>query len=153
MPDNDEAISMKNTDYHCSFVAKANTAQALKAISHVSEWWAKRFEGSARRLGDVFTVRFGDTFVTFRVSELVAYKKVVWLVSDCQLPWLENKTEWNGTTCVWELSTQGEITQVKFTHVGLVPGIECYEVCRKGWNEYVAGSLYNLITAGKGQPN
>ncbi len=44
-------------------------------------------------------------------------------------------------------------TAVKFTHEGLVPQYECYDVCRKAWTHYVQDSLRSLIAAGKGQPN
>ncbi len=39
------------------------------------------------------------------------------------------------------------------THVGLVPAYECYGVCSDAWGTYINGSLRNLITKGKGQPN
>ena len=40
-----------------------------------------------------------------------------------------------------------------FTHIGLVPQAECYQNCVKGWDRYFNGSLLNLLTTGKGQPN
>ena len=43
-------------------------------------------------------------------------------------------------------------TQISFTHVGLVPEVECYDMCVKGWDQYVKGSLFKLITEGTGQP-
>lgn len=44
-------------------------------------------------------------------------------------------------------------TEVRFTHEGLVPEVECYDVCWVAWGGYVTGSLHDLITTGKGQPN
>jgi len=35
----------------------------------------------------------GEGFVTFKVIEIVADKKLVWHVSDCNLPWLIDKKE------------------------------------------------------------
>ena len=43
-------------------------------------------------------------------------------------------------------------TQVLFTHVGLVPQVECYDGCTKGWDQYIKGSLFKLLTKGKGEP-
>lgn len=43
--------------------------------------------------------------------------------------------------------------QVRFTHAGLVPAYECYDVCSNAWGEYITGSLRKLITTGKGEPN
>jgi hypothetical protein len=47
---------------------------------------------------------------------------------------------------------QKNATEVSFTHVGLVPEIECYNDCRKGWDFYIKESLRKLITEGKGVP-
>ena len=53
---------------------------------------------------------------------------------------------------IFEISINDNKTQISFTHIGLVPEIECYDMCVKGWNQYVKGSLLNLITDGEGQP-
>jgi hypothetical protein len=118
----------------------------------VQHWWAKNFEGSAARAGDIFTVRFGSTFVTFLVAEMVPGRKVVWQVTDCFLHWPQDKTEWRHTKCVWELELSEGVVQINFTHVGLAPEVECYENCRKGWDQHIKGSLLSLLVNGKGMP-
>lgn len=40
-----------------------------------------------------------------------------------------------------------------FTHQGLVPAYECYEICFDAWTKYITKSLRNLIVSGKEQPN
>ncbi|MGI8951554.1 MAG: hypothetical protein ACR2FN_08215 [Chitinophagaceae bacterium] len=40
-----------------------------------------------------------------------------------------------------------------FTHAGLTPQYECYDICRDSWSNYIQNSLRSLITTGKGQPN
>jgi len=42
--------------------------------------------------------------------------------------------------------------KVTMTHVGLVPGAECYTDCEMGWNEHFAGSLVNYLTHHAGMP-
>jgi hypothetical protein len=42
---------------------------------------------------------------------------------------------------------------VRFTHRGLVPAFECFELCSDGWSFYIKDSLRKLITTGKGEPN
>ena len=141
-------------DYHSQLRANTTAKQAFENISHVSAWWAKNFEGSARKLNDVFTVRFGETFVTFRITEMVADKWIVWQVEDCHLPWLNDKKEWNNTKVIWEItSSKTHSTQVDMTHVGLVPGIECYDRCEEGWDRHIKESLFKLLTEDKGQPS
>jgi hypothetical protein len=53
---------------------------------------------------------------------------------------------------VFEIARIGDRTEVHFTHLGLVPDYECYNVCKDGWDTYI-NSLRDLITTGKGQPN
>jgi len=76
----------------------------------------------------------------------------VWHVVDCNLHWIKNKKEWKDTETRSEISTKGKSTQIRFTHIGIVPGIGCYKDCSKGWDHYVKESLLKLITEGKGLP-
>ena len=43
-----------------------------------------------------------------------------------------NKKEWNNTEVVFEISSESNKTKIHFTHIGLVPGVECYAACEKG---------------------
>ena len=144
---------MKKQDFNCSITAEVTAEEAVEAISRVSEWWAADFEGSSQKLGDIFTVRFGETFVTFRITEFIPGTKVVWSVEDCYLHWLKDKTEWTDTNVIFELSTENGSTTINFTHQGLIPAVECYSDCVKGWTEYIPGSLLKLLTVGEGQPS
>ena len=84
--------------------------------------------------------------------ESVPDKKVIWLVTDCYLGWIKDKHEWTNTKMSFEISTNGNATQLNFTHIGLVPEVECYNDCVKGWDQYIKGSLLKFITEGSGQP-
>jgi len=143
---------MKNKNYHKTIKVNASAEETMERISKVNLWWAKKVKGKAKKLNDEFTVDFGETFVDFQVSELVPNKKVVWKVMDCNLHWINNKKEWNGTEVVFEISEKKSSTQMDFTHVGLVPGVECYKDCEVGWNEHVGDSLLKFINDGKGMP-
>jgi hypothetical protein len=143
---------MKQQDYHCSITANVTAKEAFESISHVSAWWAKHFEGSAQQLDDVFTVRFGETYVTFKIVKWVPNKTIVWEVTDCYLHWLKDKTEWKGTKTAWDIAEMNHTTQINFTHQGLVPQVECYGNCVKGWDQYIKGSLLTLLTQKEGIP-
>jgi hypothetical protein len=144
---------MDQQNYQGSIAADFTPGEAFEGISRVNEWWAKNIEGSAEKFNDVFTVRFSNgTFVTFKVTESAPNEKIAWLVTDCYLPWLKDKTEWNGTTVMFEISPSGDETQVIMTHIGLVPEIECYAGCEAGWNKYFKGSLLQLLTQNVGAP-
>ena len=144
---------MKTEDFNCRITANVRAEQAMQAISHVQLWWAKDFAGSAEKAGDVFKVKFGETFVDFKITEFVRDARIVWTVTDCYLPWQNDKTEWTGTNVIFEIATNGGESTINFTHQGLVPEVECYEMCIKGWTGYVTGSLLNLLTTGVGQPS
>lgn len=139
-------------DYHSAITATVTDEEAFESINQVWKWWTTKFEGSSQKLNDVFTVRFGETFVTFKVVESVLPKKIRWLVTDCYLHWLKDKKEWKGTQLKWEILSKGDATKIDFTHVGLVPEIECYNDCKKGWDFYSKESLKNLLMEGKGMP-
>lgn len=143
---------MEQKNYHNSIVAAVTPAAAFAGIADVGGWWAKSFKGRATTPGDKFTVQFGDTRVDFEITDVIPEKKAVWTVTDCYLPWLNNKTEWTGTNVAWDISSNADATQIDMTHVGLFPGVECYEACEKGWNGHITGSLQNLLTTGIGQP-
>jgi len=143
---------MKNQDYTASITVNATAQEAFNAINNVPGWWTKDIEGSTGKLNDVFTVRFGDVFITSKVIELIPGKKIVWHVLDCNKPWLKNTKEWNDTKMSWEISEKDNITQIRFTHVGLVPEVECYGACSNAWGQYINGSLSKLLTERKEMP-
>lgn len=144
---------MKQPDYSSMIVANITAEEAFDRISRVSEWWTKNVTGASAENVDRFTVRFGETFVDFQVAEIIPHEKIVWQVLDCNLHWIQDKTEWKDTKIVWELSHENGTTTVTMTHLGLAPGIECYESCRTGWNFYVTESLQRLLVENKGMPD
>ncbi|HTP12914.1 MAG TPA: SRPBCC domain-containing protein [Bacteroidota bacterium] len=144
---------MSSNDYHATISAKTSARDAMSKIGRVSEWWAKDFQGRSRKEGDNFTVRFGQTFVDFRIDHIVPDKKAVWEVVDCNLDWIKDKKEWKGTRIVWEIASKDGVVEVGMTHVGLVPGAECYNDCRVGWDGYIQKSLFKFMTEGEGLPD
>jgi Activator of Hsp90 ATPase homolog 1-like protein len=144
---------MTKQNYHTSITADIPAGEAFAKISCVSDWWTKGLTGHTRKLGDTFSVRFGDTFVDFEIQEVVPDEKIVWRVVDSNLHWLTDKKEWNGTRIEWEVSSRNKRTKVNMIHVGLVPGIQCYDTCKEGWNFYIGKSLFKLLTENKGLPD
>jgi hypothetical protein len=144
---------MTPQNYHIAISAETTIEKAVAAISNVPGWWAEDTQGNSQNLHDLFTVRFGETFVDFEITEVIPGEKIVWHVTDCNLHWLQDKKEWKGHTIIWEISATGTSVKIDFTQVGLAPGIECYTDCEKGWNFYVGESLKQLITTGKGKPD
>ena len=144
---------MKTQDYTVSITVPAGAEAAYHAINNIKAWWCTHFEGQSEKLNDVFTVDFGETYITIQLVELVPFTKIGWQVIDCHKHWLKNKKEWKDTTMQWEISAENNTTTITFTHLGLVPGIECYKGCEVAWNEYITESLYQLLTDGTGKPS
>ena len=144
---------MKQQDYHNSITVPLSANSAFENIINVAGWWTASFKGSAQKVNDTFSVNFGKTYVNFKVIETVPGKKAVWLVTDCYLDWINNKTEWKNTKIVWEMSSKVNETKIDMTHLGLLPEVECYNDCNKGWNFYIEKSLFKLLTENKGLPD
>jgi hypothetical protein len=143
---------MKNSDYNCHIVVGVTSREAFEGIACVSGWWGTNFTGNSKKMNDVFTQRWGETFGSFKIIELVPDKKIVWQTIDCFLDLLKDKKEWKNTTIVWEISTVNNATQISMTHIGLVPEKECYSDCEKGWNFFIKESLFKFLTEHKGLP-
>jgi hypothetical protein len=145
---------MRVQDFTTTFTVDQTPEQAFAAINNVRGWWSGGIEGSTDKLGGEFTYRYQDVhYSKQKITELVAGKKVVWLVLDSYLNFTKDKTEWNGTEITFEVSKKGKKTEVRFTHLGLVPEFECFDACSNAWGSYTNGSLRSLITTGKGEPN
>jgi hypothetical protein len=144
---------MKKQGYQISITVDATSLEAFQCINRVSKWWTENMEGSSHKLNDEFTVRFGDIhYSKQKLVEVVPNKKVVWLVTDSKLNFTKDKQEWTNTKISFEISEKGNKTQIDFTHIGLVPEIECYDACSNAWSEYIYQSLLSLINTGKGHP-
>jgi hypothetical protein len=146
--------TMNDQNFTTAFTVDQTPEEAFAAINNVRGWWSGEIEGRTDNLDDEFTYRYKDVHLSKqKITEFIPGKKVVWLVLDGYLNFVEDKNEWKGTKITFEIAEKGGRTEVRFTHVGLVPDYECYGACSNAWGSYINGSLRSLITTGKGQPN
>jgi hypothetical protein len=144
---------MNNKNFVITVDVDQSPKEVFNAVCSVSKWWTENIQGKSRSLNDEFSVRFEDIhYSKQKLVELIPDKKVVWLITDSHLSFLEDKEEWTNTRIVFDISTHGDKTRLKFTHEGLVPEIDCYKDCSNAWGYYISGSLAKLIATGKGQP-
>jgi hypothetical protein len=145
-------MSAKN--FTTSITVPQSPEQVFAAINNVRGWWSGEIDGPTDQLGGVFNYRYKDIHrSTQKVTELVPGKKVVWHIVEARLEFVKDKEEWNGTDVVFEITKRGDQTELRFTHVGLVPAFQCYGDCEGAWSFYINESLRSLITTGKGVPN
>jgi len=147
-------IQGADSNFTARFTVPQSPEAVFAAITSPRRWWSAAIEGDADRLGAEWSYRYQDVHrATFRTTELLPGKKVVWHVVDNTFNFVKDSKEWTGNDLVFEIDRVGDQTEVRFTQVGLVPSYECYEVCSSAWGSYVTGSLRDLITTGQGQPN
>jgi hypothetical protein len=145
---------MTTSDFTTTISVDEPPKEAFNAINNVRGWWSEEIEGSTDKLNDEFKYHYEDVHrCHIKLIEVIPDKKVVWLVMDNYFKFTKDKSEWKGTKISFEISETDNKTQIRFTHLGLVPEYECYTICRDAWTNYVHNSLHSLITTGKGQPN
>lgn len=145
--------SGKGGDYTVHITVEATPRQVFQAVNNVRGWWSENIDGKTDELGAEFRFHHKDLhYSTQRITELVPDRRVSWHVTDSKLNFVKDKQEWNGTDIVFDISRSGEKTELRFTHVGLVPKIECYGDCSGAWRYYIEESLPRLIATGKGKP-
>jgi hypothetical protein len=144
---------MENKDFTTTILVDQTPGEAFAAITNVEGWWTENIKGNSQKLDDEFEVQFGDVhYSKQKLVDVVPGEKVVWLVTDSKLAFVKDQTEWTGTKISFDITKQGNQTQVRFTQHGLVPAFECYGDCSNAWTDYIQNSLRDLITTGKGKP-
>ena len=142
------------SDFTTTLLVDQTPKEVFNAINNVRGWWSEEVEGSTSKINDVFNYHFEDLHhCKIKLIEVVPDKKVVWQVIENYFKFTKDKTEWTGTKVIFEISTKDGKTKLRFTHEGLVPEYECYEICQDAWTTYIQKSLRGLIATGKGQPN
>lgn len=133
-------------DYSTTRTLHRTPEEVYAAVVDVRSWWTGDIDGPTDVVGEEFTYTHEDKHrSTHRVTELDPARRVVWLTTEAHLPFASDPTEWNGTTVVFDISEVDDGTQLRFTHVGLVPAFECFTDCSSAWSYFINGSLRQRI--------
>jgi len=140
------------TSFTTTFFVNQTAEDVFDAISNVRDWWQGEIKGNSKKLNDEFEYHMLDIhFSKQKVVEIIPNEKVVWLVTDSNLSSFNDKKEWDGTKIIFDITEINGKTQLRFTHMGLIPKFECYGDCSGAWGMLVEQSLFSLITTGKGK--
>src|SRR4051794_14179305 len=143
---------MTEHDYPAVIAVDRSPREAFDAAVDLRAWWSQDIVGDTDRLGAEFDYHYLDAHsCRLRVEELVPGRRVAWLVLENHFSFTSDE-EWVGTMIEIDLVERDGRTDVCFTHRGLVPSHECFDVCRESWDFLVGTSLRELIVKGKGRP-
>jgi uncharacterized protein YndB with AHSA1/START domain len=145
---------MSDQSYTTSFTVDRPPGEVFEAINDVRSWWNEDLTGETDKVGAEFIHEVkGIHRAQIQVTELVPGERVAWRVLDNWMSFIQDQSEWKGTEIQFDLSEKNGATEVRFTHVGLVPDYECFDVCFNAWGAYIGGSLRSRILTGEGRPN
>jgi len=134
---------MSTQDFTKTIVTGKAAGEVFGIIKNVRGWWsglyAEEITGDSERIGDEFSFSAGGGmhYSRQRLVELEPDKKIVWVVTDSNLTFLKKTDEWLNTKISFEITKDGDKTLLTFTHIGLVPKIECYGGCSSAWTQYL----------------
>lgn len=144
---------MKNQDFSTALLVDATPQEVFDAVNNVRGWWSENIEGETDRQYAEFCYHYEDVHrCKIKITELLPGKKVVWKVLDNYFKFTEEPGEWIGTNVIFDISEEDGKTRLVFTHLGLVPAYECFQICRDAWTHYIQESLKGLILTGVGSP-
>ncbi|MEZ0446513.1 SRPBCC family protein [Cellulomonas sp. ICMP 17802] len=140
-------------DFTTTYLVDQTPDEVFAAVTDVRGWWVDAIEGGTAELGDEFVFHNEPVHVSRqRLTDVVPGELVEWLVLEAELTFVEDTAEWVGTRVRFEITPEGGRTRLRFTHVGLVPAHECFEICHNAWSWYINVSLRRRITTGAGLP-
>ncbi|HEY4287786.1 MAG TPA: SRPBCC domain-containing protein [Puia sp.] len=141
---------MTKQDFTITIAVTQTPTQVFNAINNPQSWWSGEIKGHTTKLNDEFTYRYKDLHLSKqKIVKMIPDQKVVWLVTESAINYAGDKKEWNGTQITFEITQKNNQTQLRFTHMGLNPDIECFDSCSWSWTQLIQQSLFSLITTGK----
>ena len=140
-----DADYARETAFH---VPPDRVFDALTTLDGLAGWWTPIVSGNPATGGEI-TFGFAglDEEIVMCVDEASRPSTVIWrCLTNTGHP------EWEGTTVVFELETDnGSAGLLRFRHAGLIPRLNCYEVCESGWEHFLS-SLLDYAEHGEGSP-
>lgn len=146
---------MKNKNFTTILVVEQTPEEVFNAVKNVRGWWSgyysEEIKGNSEKINDEFSFYAGPGvhYSKQKLIEVIPGKRIVWLITESELSFLEKKDEWTGTKVIFDITAKENKTQLTFTHDGLNPDIECYNACAPAWSQYLQNKLLPLITTSK----
>ncbi len=137
--------------YTATIKTKATKEQVYEAIAEeMSDWWTL-MNGKFINVGDQAETNFGASPTRWKFEARALNKPQFIELYCCEANHVHQglsdgiREEWLGTKLVFEISEHDGITSIDFTHIGLEPQLECFDICKAGWDHYFSGSLKKYL--------
>lgn len=147
---------MSANSYTREIIVSNTPHAAYRALtSEFDKWWTE-CSGPVIAVGDEVTFRFDPTYWKMRATKLVPNESVELKCIEAHhihegLP-ASIRKEWEGTILKWHIQQQGDCTKISFIHEGLIPSLNCYEICEMGWDHFFVNSLKKYLDSGECNP-
>lgn len=127
-----------------NFSNDKTASEVFNFLLDITKWWEGFYEetitGSSQNIGVGFCFFAGGGMhiTNQKLVELIPSKKIAWLLSESNLSYLKDHTEWKNTKLIFNISknSTGD-TWVQFTHEGLAPQVESINQCSSTWLHYL----------------
>jgi uncharacterized protein YndB with AHSA1/START domain len=107
---------------------------ALTEPDQVTAWWSAKSTTGSGRAGGQLQITFGAEPRPTVIRVLAADRPdvVVWEVTASPLV-----PDWEGTQPTFTMATTHNSCRLNFTHYGLIPTLECFEMCNVDWGRFL----------------
>jgi len=145
-----------STSYTREIIVSTIPKEIFKALTTgFNKWWTTGCNFVSKS-GDKITFKFGASYWVMLAINLIPEKLVELECIEAHhvhdgLP-SSILNEWKGSKLIWNIHRQDDKTKIVFTHKGLVPSLECYDICKQGWDYFFVNSLKQYLDTGKGSP-
>jgi len=102
-------FEMSNQSFQYSITTSKNDNEIFAYLMNPENWWTGLFdetiEGKSKVINDEFSFRAGNGmhFSIQKLIELELDKKIVWLVTESNLSFLDKTNEWTGTRICFDI--------------------------------------------------
>lgn len=142
-----------STSFSTTTTVAGSPAEVFAAVLNTSAWWNTAIEGRTTHVGDEFGFEVAGLHRTrIRVTEATPSRRLEWLVVENNFGFVTDQSEWVGDRMVFDFEPVEAGTKVTFTQHGLVPELECFDVCSNAWGFFIGASLRQLAEEGQGSP-
>ena len=107
---------------------------ALTDPDQVTAWWSAKSTTGSGETGGELQITFGTEERPTVMRVLAAHRPdvVVWEVTSSPLI-----PDWEGTQPTFTMATTEDGCRLNFTHHGLAPTLECFELCNVDWGRFL----------------